>query len=131
MAAPVPEPACQHDGDVDLRALLGRLRTHLWERWPLRLQYRLAAMTAGANDEPEALVRTLAVAIEAHARQGSVGRDMSADTLARVVLALLTGDVAQRFVAREQSADPAIIDGMVCLLSADWTAAAWSAGRKT
>jgi hypothetical protein len=91
MAGPVrwpAEPACEQEGRADLSGLLERLRTHLWQPWSLRLQYRLAA------------------ALEAHAR---------------VVLALLTGDVAQRFEARERTltADPAFIDGVVRLLSAN------------
>jgi hypothetical protein len=82
------EPACEQEGRADLSGLLERLRTHLWQPWSPRLQYRLAA------------------ALEAHAR---------------VVLALLTGDVAQRFEARERTltADPAFIDGVVRLLSAN------------
>ena len=45
---------------------------------------------------------------------------MSAEALAQVVLALLTGDVAQRFIAREATltADPAFVDGVVRLLRA-------------
>ena len=44
---------------------------------------------------------------------------MSPVALARAVLALLTGDVAQRFVARERtlSAEPAFIDDVIRLLS--------------
>jgi len=108
MAGPVRGPAelaCEQEGRADLPGLLERLRTHLWQRWPLRLQVRLAATAAGPDDEPEGLVHRLAAALEA---------------LARVVLALLTGDVAQRFVARERTltADPAFIDGVVRLLSA-------------
>ena len=122
MAAPAREPgepACEQRAAPDLPGLLQRLRTHLWERWPLRLQYRLAATTAGPDDEPERLVRGLAISLEAHARHGSVRSDMNATALAHVVLALLTGDVAQRFVAREETlaAEPAFIGGVVRLLS--------------
>lgn len=104
---------------ADLPAMLARLRTHLWERWPQRLQYRLAATAAGPDGEPEALVRRLAATLEAHAHAGSIRSDMSAEALARVVLALLTGEVAQRFVARERTlpTDPAVIDGVIRLLS--------------
>jgi AcrR family transcriptional regulator len=123
MAGPVRGPAelaCEQEGRADLPGLLERLRTHLWQRWPLRLQVRLAATAAGPDDEPEGLVHRLAAALEALARKGLIRCDVSAEALARVVLALLTGDVAQRFVARERTltADPAFIDGVVRLLSA-------------
>ena len=112
-------PACEQEGGADLTSLLDRLRTHLWERWPLRLQYRLAPTTTGTDAEAEGLVRSLAAALEAHACHGSIRSDMSPVALARTVLALLTGDVAQRFVARERAltAEPAFIDGVVRLLS--------------
>lgn len=123
MAGPMrrpDEPACELESRADLPGLLERLRTHLWEQWPLRLQVRLAATAAG-TDEPEGLMHRLAAALEMHARNGSIRSDMSAEALARVVLALLTGDVAQRFVARERTltADPAFIDRVVRLLSAN------------
>ena len=114
------EPACEQEARANLPGLLERLRNHLWQRWPLRLQVRLATTASGPDDEPEGLVHRLTAALEAHARNGSIRCDLSAEALARVVLALLTGDVAQRFVAREQTltADPALIDGLLCLLSA-------------
>lgn len=112
-------PACEPEGRADLPGLLERLRTHLWERWPLRLQIRLAETAAGPDDEPERLLHTLAAALGSHARSGSIRSDMSAQALARLVLALLTGDVAQRFVARERTppSDPAVIDGVLRMLS--------------
>lgn len=116
-AAPAFEPA----GRAALPGLLERLRTHLWEQWPLRLQVRLAATAAGTDDEPQRLVQRLAAALEVHARNGSIRSDMSAEVLARVVLALLTGDVAQRYVAHERTpaADPAFIDAVCRVLCAN------------
>jgi AcrR family transcriptional regulator len=113
------EQPCQARDSTDLAGVLQRLRIHLWDRWPQRLQYRLAATAAGHDSEPEALVRRLTATLEAHAHSGSIRSDMSAEALARVVLALLTGEVAQRFVARERTlpSDPAAIDGVVRLLS--------------
>jgi AcrR family transcriptional regulator len=112
-------PACEQEAEADLPRLLERLTTHLWERWPSRLQVRLAGTTEERDDEPDGLARWLGAALEAHARDGSIRSDMSTDALARVVLALLTGDVAQRFVAREptSTADPVFIAGVVRLLS--------------
>ena len=121
MAAPVhgPDaPACGQGGRADLHGLVERLRTHVWERWPLRLQFRLAATADGTDDEPDRLVKRLAAGLEPHVRHGAIRSDMSPEALARVVLALLTGDVAQRFMARERTltADPAFVDGVVRLL---------------
>ena len=74
---------------------------------------------AGPGEEPDALAPRLAAALEAHVRRGSVRSDISPSALAQMVLALVTGDVAQRFVARERTLtqDPAFIDAMVRLLS--------------
>jgi AcrR family transcriptional regulator len=121
MAGPLEPAAWEHEGQADLPGLLERLRSHLWEQWPLRLQYRLAATAAGRpGDEPDGLAARLAAALHAHARHGSLRSDMSVEALARVVLALLTGDVAQRFVERERTlkADPAFIGGVIRLLAA-------------
>jgi hypothetical protein len=56
-----------------------------------------------------------------HARDGTLRSDLGVEMLARLAIALLTGDVAQRFVARERTfaADPVLIRGVVRLLSAD------------
>jgi AcrR family transcriptional regulator len=116
------EPGCtQERSGMDLEGLLARVRTLLWERWPLRLQYRLGTMTAGADDELEGFVHGLAAELEPHARNGTLRSDLGIEMLARLAVALLTGDVAQRFVARERTvvADPALIDGVVRLLSAN------------
>jgi AcrR family transcriptional regulator len=117
----------QHDRDAgpaagasDLRGLLVRLRAELWARWPLRLQYRLATMAAGGDDEIDALLHGLVADLQPHARNGALRRDLGVEMLARLAVALLTGDVAQRFIARERSlpVDPALIHGVVLLLSA-------------
>jgi hypothetical protein len=103
-----------------LPGLLGRLRSRLWERWPLRLQYCLATATTEQDQPSDELLGWLANALEAQARRGSLRSDLSAKALAQIVLALLVGEVAQRFVSHEAtlSADPAFIDGVVRLLSA-------------
>jgi AcrR family transcriptional regulator len=114
------EPQCgQERSGTDLEGLLARVRVLLWERWPLRLQYRLATLTAGSDDELEGLVHGLAADLQPHARDGTLRCDLGIETLARLAVALLTGDVAQRFVARERTlaADPALIHGVVRLLS--------------
>jgi AcrR family transcriptional regulator len=112
-------PGCGPAG-ADLTGLLSRVRTHLWERWPLRLQYRLATMTGGRDDELEGLVHGLADDLQPHARNGTLRSDLGVQMLARLAVTLLTGDVAQRFIARERTltADSALIDGIARLLSA-------------
>jgi len=119
MAAPALEPgdaACEQAG---LPELLQRLRAHLVERWPRQLQRRLAAPAASAADDAQGLLPRLAAAFEAQARRGAIRSDMSPSALARVVLALVTGDVALRFVARQPAgaADPAFIDDLLRLLA--------------
>lgn len=129
MTGPVLSPgelACELAGSPELRHLLERLRSHLWERWPWRLQVRLAMKTASPDDEPASLLDTLAVVVEAHTRPGAVRNDISARTLAQLVLALLVRDVAQRFAAREPTSphDPAFIDCVAVLISTpgpSWT----------
>jgi predicted secreted protein len=115
----VDDVACEHAAEADLPVLLDRLRAHLWQRWPQRLQVRVAAMAAGTDDPQDGLVQRLTAALEAQARAGTVRADVAADALARVVLALLTGDVVQRFVAREAelAADPAFLAEVVRLVS--------------
>lgn len=119
MAGPAV-PSCKQEDMADLPSLLAHLSTHLWVRWPSRLQVRLAALESGPDSEADDLVVGLATVLERHARHGTIRRDLSAVSLARVVLALMTGDVAQRFVAKGRTlkADPAFIDSVVRLLSA-------------
>jgi AcrR family transcriptional regulator len=122
MAGPVQlsdQADCEQKGWADLTGLLERLRDHLGECWPLRLQVRLAAPAANPCEEPDATVQKLAALLEAHARRGAVRSDINSRVLAQIVLALVTGDVAQRFVAREQTLtqSPAFIHAMVRLLS--------------
>jgi AcrR family transcriptional regulator len=111
---------CEEQNGADLASLLQRLRSHLWECWPLRLQVRLSATAAGPGEEPDTLVQRLSAAMDAHVRRGAVRSDISPSALAQMVLALVTGEVAQRFVARERTLkeDSAFIDAMVRLLSA-------------
>jgi len=121
MAGPLLEPGeprCDHAAGADLRGLLEGLRSHLWERWPQRLQYRLAMKTADRDGEPDGLQDWLAAALE-RARGGVVRSDLSARELAQAVLMFLVGDVARRFMAREQTLtqDPVFIDSLVVLLS--------------
>ncbi len=105
---------------ADLPTLLARLHTELCERWPRRLQFRLAMMVPGPDEELEALVQDLCADLEPHAGKGTLRSDLGVETLARLAVTLLIGDVAQRFIARERSlaADPALIDGVVRLLTA-------------
>ena len=122
MAAAHHGPAdadCRQAVAGDLPGLLERLRSHLWEQWPLRLQYRLAMPAAEGDGEADVLLGPLAAALAAHARGGAVRSDMSAEALADVVLSLLVGDVAQRFVSRRQApaAEPAFIERVMALLS--------------
>ena len=114
-----PLPSNRRSAGADLEGLLARVRALLWERWPLRLQYRLATLTADRDDELEGLVNGLAAQLQPHARDGTLRSDLGIEMLARLAVALLTGDVAQRFITRERTlaADPALIDGVVRLLS--------------
>jgi AcrR family transcriptional regulator len=121
MARPSPkscELELEQAGAADLPGLLERVRSHLWEQWPRRLQYRLA-MPLDQDSEPDRLAQGLAGALETHARGGAVRSDMSGHALAQIVLALLVGDVAQRFVARETTlaSDRTFIEGVMFLLS--------------
>ena len=113
------EPRFERAGGTDLPGLLERVRSDLWARWPLRLQYRLSAVASGPDDEAEDLVSRLAADFELCARQGVLRTDMSPELLTRAAVAMLTGDVAQRFVARERTlaADPTFIGAVAGLLS--------------
>jgi len=115
------EPGCGQGVRTDLEGLLAGVRLDLWERWPLRLHHRLATMTAGRDEELDSLVQGLASSLHRHARDGTLRSDLGVEMLARLAIALLTGDMAQRFVARERNfaVDPVLIRGVVRLLSAD------------
>ena len=122
MGGPIVGPGdvdCQQAAGADLPGLLERLRLYLWEQWPLHLQYRMAMPTADQDGEPGRLVDWLAGTLEAHARDGAVRSDMSGHALAQIVLALLVGDVAQRFVARETAlnGDRTFIERVMFLVS--------------
>jgi AcrR family transcriptional regulator len=110
----------ERPAEVPLRTLLERLRAQLWERWPRVLQVRMAASGLWADFEADRLARPLSEALGAHAVQGAVRSDLGAEVLAHLVLSLLTGHVAQRFMARERALgeDPVLIDGVMRLLAA-------------
>ncbi len=113
------EPAFPAGGSADLPGLLERLRAYLWQRWPCRLQLRLAPRTARPADEVDGLVRWLAPAMGAHAQQGAMRSDIGPEALARVVVALFIGDAARGFVAGERApkADRALSDSVLRLLT--------------
>jgi AcrR family transcriptional regulator len=107
-------PQLQDDG---LSVLLEQLHDHLRRQWPLQLHRRLAAV---ANvDVRSGLRYDLARAIFAHAGQGEVRNDLNPAVLAGLVLDLLTGDIAQRFVDGhlETAPDPLFIGRLLRLLS--------------
>jgi AcrR family transcriptional regulator len=112
-------PACVQDERADLPELLMRLRADVCERWPTELQVRLASTAADFAQERADLKCRLVSALEAQACRGAVRSDLGAPVLARLVLALVTGDVAQRFMQRDRTLaqDPAFIDAVVRLLS--------------
>lgn len=117
--ANAPKPEWAVESVADLPALLARLRTHLWELWPLHLQARLAATAPTFDDEPRAFLRGLASVLESLMQQGSVRRDLEPLALAELVLTLVTGEILQRFIARSQTLpeDASFIAGVVRLLS--------------
>jgi len=117
MAGP-EAPPCPPAGAAELPGLLQRMRSYLWQRWPRRLQLRLAPGKAPAADEAEGLVRWLAPVLASLAQGGSVRSDIEPETLARVVVALLIGDAARGFVAGERTPgdDPALSDAVQRLL---------------
>lgn len=122
MAGPA-DNACEiesrHAAGAGLQGLLERLRSYVAEQWPLRLHCRLATPADQPDDEPDRLVDWLAATLESHASCGSVRSDMSAKALARLVLVLLVGDVAQRFVARDPAlpGERGIVEQAMFLLS--------------
>ena len=69
--------------------------------------------------EPRSLALSLASALGALAARGAIRRDMSPRVLAELVLSLATGEVVQRFVARERALvpNPAFINGVSRLLA--------------
>jgi AcrR family transcriptional regulator len=115
---PIRAPAdCGSTDPTDLRALLERLGSVLDERWPLRLQFRLATGKP-APDDSELLVDRLTAALATGASRGTVRRDLPPRSLAQLVLTMLVGDVAQRFVGCVETHGPdrASIDGLIDLL---------------
>lgn len=122
-------------GGSDLRGLLEQLRSHLWEQWPIHLQYRLAKKTSTQNEKSdrgfEQLGEWLSLTLEAQAARGAVRTDMPASTLARIILSLLVGDVAKRFLGGERTfaADAALLDCMMRLMTSRGTERAGRSGE--
>jgi AcrR family transcriptional regulator len=102
----------------DLTGLLELVRAHLWEQWPRQAQYRLARPHVGPEEGACELVPRLDAALARLARSGRLRTDLAFDDLARILLAVLTGDVARRFLAREPrlEADPALVDSLIRLV---------------
>ena len=120
MAGPLLDPAgiaCEAAAGADLPNLIEQLRCQVWERWPQRLHYRLATRAPDPEGAPERQLDWLAATLAAHARCGAVRCDVPTKALAQLVLALLVGDVAQRFINREPAADRAFVDGVLRLLA--------------
>lgn len=127
MAEPGRDAACEPIAEAELPRLLERLHAHLCACWPLRLQRRLAPPAAGRGDPPQWPESQLAAALAA--RRGAIRADLDPQTLAQIVLALLVGEVAQRYVAHGPAApaDRAFIDAVVQLLRPqDLTEPAWT-----
>ena len=115
---PIRSPADWGSIDpTDLRGLLQRLGTMLAERWPLRLQYRLARGKPALDDSGQ-LVTWLSDALATGACRGAVRSDLPPRSLAQLVLTMLVGDVAQRFVGCVETHGPDCpsIDGLIDLL---------------
>ena len=107
------------DGAAGLPGLLQDLLAHLWETWPLRLQSRIAPARPAIPDEPQTLAQDLESAFGTLAAQGEIRRDMSPQALAELVLSIATGEVVQRFLARERVLvpNPAFVNGVSRLLA--------------
>ena len=86
---------------TDLGAVLRAVRAELREQWPRRLQYRLAEQAERPDDGWSLTVDRLVPALQAHAALGAVRSDIPGPELAHLVVDLLVGDVARRFVRRE------------------------------
>lgn len=115
------EPPTDVADDVDLRALLRRLRSQLALHWPMYLQLNLSSTaTRRGNDRPDGLVRWLASTLHQHADRGEVRADLPPQKLATLLLAALIGDAAERFVRRQRGdpSDDALVETMLHLLDA-------------
>lgn len=126
MAEPAHDADWAPSPDADLPQLLAQLHAHLAACWPLRLQRRLAPPVAGRGDAAPWPESRLAAALAA--QRGAIRADLDPQTLAQIVLALLVGEVAQRYVAHVQAAPAdAFIDAVVQLLRPqDLTEPAWT-----
>jgi len=115
------EPPADVADDVDLRALLRRLRSHLALHWPMYLQLNLSSTaTRHGNDQINGLARWLASMLHQHAGRGEVRSDLPPQDLAAMLLATLIGDAAERFVRREHGDPPdeGLVETMLHLLDA-------------
>ena len=115
------EPPTDVADDVDLRALLRRLRSQLALHWPMYLQLNLSSTaTRRGDDQSDELARWLASMLHRHADRGDVRADLPPQKLAALLLAALIGDAAERFVRRERGDPPdeALVETMLHLLGA-------------
>jgi AcrR family transcriptional regulator len=115
------EPAADVADDVDLRALLRRLRSHLALHWPMYLQLNLSSTaTRSGNDRSDGLARWLASMLRQQADRGEVRADLPPPRLAALLLAALIGDAAEQFLKRQRGDPPddALVETMLHLLEA-------------
>jgi AcrR family transcriptional regulator len=113
------EPA--DDGvDAGLTKRLSALQARLVREWPQQLQLRLCAPSASpASDGLDADVAALCAALQRQAERGEVRTAPTPEALGRLVLAVLVGHAARRFVQRdhETSPDNELIDTLLGLLA--------------
>ena len=109
------EPPADVSHDVDLRALLQRLRSQLALHWPMYLQLNLSSTATHRSDD-----RWLASMLHQHADRGEVRADLPPQKVAALLLAALIGDAAERFVRRERGDPPddTLVETMLHLLDA-------------
>jgi len=115
------EPPADVSHDVDLRALLQRLRSQLALHWPMYLQLNLSSSaTHRSDDRSDRLARWLASMLHQHADRGEVRADLPPQKVAALLLAALIGDAAERFVRRERGDPPdgTLVETMLHLLDA-------------
>jgi len=107
-------------GVADLRALLEQVRAELCQQWPRRLHYRLATQGDLTDEGWRRLAERLGSTLQAHAACGAVRADISGPELAQLVLDLLVGDVARRYLRREAAShhDPRLIERVLRLVEA-------------
>ena len=120
-----PSPASEEAEGIraaaDLPVLLEQVRADVCEQWPRRLQYRLAAQGAVPDAGWLRLADGLGSALQAHAERGALRCDIPCPELAQLVLDLLVGDVARRFMQGEPESDPRLIGRVLRLVEAHAT----------